>query len=492
MIVERDDSGITEITTRRGIYIKAFDIYRDIGGFYDYGPIGLRIKRNIESVWRSLFVDKLGAMEVETSIMLPEPVLKSSGHLDTFTDPLARCLNCGATFRADKLLEKFYEEKKDFASLASVKNMSKEEIEKAILENKIKCEKCGKELKHLEDFNLLFKTSIGPFTADSGFLRPETAQGIFLDFKALSKAYPIKLPAAVAQVGKVFRNEISPRQQLIRLREFSQMETELFFDPESDRFDMNEISIEEVIKKKVEFIDAGEPKGPRSATIGMLFEEKKVPSKQFATLVYLCAEMMDEIGLPKAAWSFREIEKAELPHYSRGNVDIEIQTSYGAVEVAGIADRTNFDLKSHSEGSKNDLSILSYGKKVLPHVVEASIGLDRLMFCLLDTLVVNDRARGWKWLRLNSNVAPYKYAVFPLQHDDELEKRAHEVEHMLKEMKVRSYYSDTGSIGKRYARADEIGVPYCITIDYDTLKDRTVTIRDRDTAEQKRVRIEEI
>ncbi|MGC8479143.1 MAG: glycine--tRNA ligase [Candidatus Micrarchaeia archaeon] len=485
------ESKVSSIVERRGIYYQAFDIYSGTSGFYDYGPIGLRIKRNVESVWRNIFVDWLGSLEVDTTTIVPEIVLKASGHVATFTDPVSSCKKCKTSYRVDKLLEEFYEKRNDSVSLAELKKMDKQIMQKKLIEHGLKCEKCGGELSPIEDFHLMFKLQIGQEKENVGYLRPETAQGIFVDFKNLSKIYSLKLPAAIAQVGKAYRNEISPRQQLVRVREFTQMETEVFFDPNADQDAFNGLEIEKMLDEKVNFCPSNQEE--RLYSIRELLEKKYIPNKLFAMCIYSELKMLKLLGIAdEKIYTFRQLQKEELPHYSRGNVDLEIKTSYGNIEVSGIAYRTDYDLSQHSKLSGKEITVSNGENKFIPHVVEASVGLDRLLFSVLDNSFQDGKERGWEWLKLSDEVSPYKYAVFPLQNDDDLEKKANEVLLMLKDKKIPCYLARSGSIGKRYARADEIGVRYAITCDYDTLKDNTVTIRDRDSAKQVRKKISEI
>lgn len=486
------EGAASDIATRRGLYYQAFGIYKGVSGFYDYGPIGLRIKRKLEGQWRSIFVNGTGALEVETTNILPEAVLKASGHIDTFTDPITNCEVCKASYRADKLLEAYYEKKGKARELNAVKKMSIAQMEKAIREAGIKCEKCGNKLGKVEKFNLLFRTQVGPYGGEVSYLRPETTQGIYVDFIHLYKTYGLKLPVAIAQSGWAFRNEISPRQHLIRLREFAQMEYEMFIDPQEEPDELFGYRMNDVLKTRISFVKQGGGEKEETLSLRKLIDSGSVPNKYFAMLLYLEERLMAAIGLDRKAYRFREVEKEELPHYSKGNVDLEIKTGYGYTEVAGNAYRTDWDLSQHAKVSGEDLSIISNGKRIVPHVVESSMGLGRLVFALIDNSVVEDKERGWNWLRLNESVAPYRYAVFPLQKDDKLVAKAKEVYRLMLEKGIDCYYSETASIGKRYARADEIGTAKCITIDYTTLEDDTVTIRDRDTTKQARKSFVEI
>jgi glycyl-tRNA synthetase len=489
----KQESRANDIAARRGIYFQAFGIYDGIAGFYDYGPIGVRIKRKFEAAWRALFVERTGALEIESTNIVPEAVLRASGHLAAFTDPMIACTVCKTPYRADKLLEEYYGKKGRKDEGAKVKKMSTEEMGRLIGEHGIKCERCGNALGKVERFNMTFKTQIGPTSGGSAaYLRPETAQSIFVDFMHLYKTYALKLPAGVAQIGRAYRNEISPRQQLVRLRELTQMDLELFIDPDQDPDEILGFDMKSVLSEKVRFMAKGGEE-ERLASLDELLKKGSIPNKYLAFLIYLQEKLMQELGADKRSYRFRELEKEELPHYSKGNVDLEMKTSYGYIELSGTAYRTDWDLSQHSKESGKELTVLTEtGKRLVPHVVEMTMGSDRPVFALLDNSVVDDDGRGWAWLKLNEAIAPYRYGVFPLQKDDKLIEKARKVYRLLQEKRVDCYYSETASIGKRYARADEIGVPYCITVDYTTLDDDTVTVRDRDTTKQARKKIGEI
>ncbi len=484
-----EDAGINEIVDRRMFYYPGFSIYNEMSGFYDYGPIGLRIRRNVESAWRNLFVERLGSLEIESTTILPEAVLRASGHVATFTDPIAECSKCGTAYRIDKLLEEFYEKQNDSASLNAVKKLTIDEMEEGIGRNNILCQKCGGKLTKVERFNLMFKTNVG-HKDDVAYLRPETAQGVFLDFKDIFRAYGMKLPSAICQVGKAYRNEISPRQRLVRMREFTQMETELFFDPEQQQEQLNRMPLDEMLKTKVRFVPAGQ-ENAIELSLADLVKEKLIPNKFFGAMLHLEHRLLAHLGIPDDKYRFRQLEKEELPHYSKGNVDLELSTEYGFIEVAGNAYRGDYDLSAHAKSSNSDISVVNDGRKLTPHVIEASIGLDRLMLALLSNSVAND-GRGWSWLKIPESIAPYKYAIFPLQKDEKLVGKALELHNRLHDLGITSYYSETGSIGKRYAKADEMGVPYCITVDFQSLEDGTATVRIRDTTKQERKGIGEI
>lgn len=482
----RAESKASDIAVRRSIFYPAFGIYDGVAGFYNYGPVGARIKRKFENAWRSIFVDMTGAVEIETTNIVPEPVLRASGHLTAFADPMVLCKVCKTPYRADKLLEEHYEKERREDEAAAVKKMGAEQLGNDIQKEGIKCGRCGGELGKVEEFNMTFKTQIGPAGGITAYLRPETAQSIFVDFIHLYKTQGMKLPAGIAQVGRAYRNEISPRQQLVRLRELTQMDLEIFIDPEEDPKEIFGFGMDQVLKEEISFLARG-AREAKSASLGMLLKEKAIPNKHFALLVYLQKMLMRSLGVDRKLYRFREVEGEELPHYSKGNLDLEMSTSYGYIELSGTAYRTDWDLSRHAKESGKELGVLNTGgKRIVPHVVESTIGVDRPVFAILDNSVVDDDGRGWAWLRLSEKLAPYRYGVFPLQKDEKLEKKAREMHRLLLGRGVDCYYSETGSIGKRYARADEIGVPYCITIDYTTLDDDTVTVRDRDTTKQER------
>ena len=275
------------------------------------------------------------------------------------------------------------------------------------------------------------------------------------------------------------------------MRELNQMDLEVFIDPEVEPDEIGIYNINEILKEKINFAQGVDAKG-EMVKLSDLLSKKQIPNKCFAFLLYLEKKLLDKFGLTESVYVFRALEPEELPHYSKGNVDLEIKTSYGYVETCGNAYRTDYDLSSHSKLSGKDLSVIMNEKRVLPHVVEASMGLDRMVLALIDNAFEEGADRGWNWLRLKEIIAPYKYAILPLQNDDKLLDKARMVHKLLLEKNVECYYTKSGSIGKRYAKADEIGVPYCITIDYTTLKDDTVTIRDRDTTKQERKSIAEI
>jgi len=485
---------LANLAVRRAVIIPAFEIYGELGGFYDYGPIGARIKHNIEAQWRSTFIEGMGNVEVETTIIAPQQVFEASGHLKGFSDPITVCEKCHTAYRADKLLEEYFNSNGLSNDALQLKKAKPEQLEQMLIKYKIKCNKCGAPLTKVSVFNLMLKTSIGPLGITTGYLRPETAQGIFLDFKRIFTTYGLKLPVGIGQMGRVFRNEISPRRMLIRLREFSQMELEYFFDPEESSIIINNEQInEEFMGTEVNFLTKNDQlsgsEEPKRMSLKECLAEGYIPNKLFAFLVFKELKFLNSLGFEDESLRFRQPLDEELPHYSKGNVDVEARVGDTYEEIIGDAYRTDFDLKNHQEHSKSDLSITNNNKKVLPHVVEISFGIDRILWSLLYNSMFKDSERGWEVLKLNSKVAPYRCAVFPLQKDEKLIDKALSLSKELSAKGIACYYSASSSIGKRYAKADEIGIPKAITIDYQTLEDNTVTIRERDTTKQVRANI---
>jgi glycyl-tRNA synthetase len=470
---------IFELTLNRSIFIPSNEIYGAISGFYDYGPTGCRIKKNLENLWRARFLVEEGFLEVETSIVTPEIVLKASGHVDEFTDPVVACKKCPSKVRADHLVERKLDVKWD---------MKLESLDKLIRDNEIKCPSCGGELSNAYNTNLMFETGIGA-DLSKAYLRPETAQGIFTSFQRVFRNAGSKLPLAVGQIGRSFRNEISPRKGLVRMREFTQMELEYFFNPTIPAIE----GFGAIKGEKMRILKRGAEKPE-----WMSAEEVVKEGIGNEIMAYFLAKEWKyyvDVGLnPEKMW-FRHLGENETPHYSKSNVDMEAETSYGIVEIAGNAYRTDYDLSQHKKFSKQDLEVFiqEENKKVLPHVFEVSMGVDRLVFCLLEhAFMEKSKEKEWEWFNLPPIVAPYEVAVFPLMKKPELKEPAKELASSLREAGLNAYFSHVGSIGKRYARADEVGIPYAITLDYETLEDGTVTLRFRNDGQQERIKKEEL
>jgi glycyl-tRNA synthetase len=433
---------IVSLCKRRGFIYQGSEIYGGLAGTYDYGPLGTLLKRNIVSEWLKFFVDGWDDMyQIDSAILMNPKVWQASGHVDTFTDPLVECSNCHARLRADHILE-------------DAVNFKEEDLKEA------KCPNCGKTgtLGQSRQFNLMFKTNVGPVDNDDNvaYLRPETAQGMFTNYKNILDTFYPDLPFGVAQVGKAFRNEISPRDFLFRVREFEIMEFEYFLK-ESD----------------------WEAK----------FEKWRKDMHSWFKHLGLAEDKIKEIEVPAE----------DRAHYSKRTVDFQYDfPGMGFDEIGGLAYRTDFDLKNHQQHSGKDMSYRPKdgGEPFIPHVIEPTFGVDRNFLAVLSQAYCEDEQGGEKrvFLKLPPHLAPVKVAVLPLvKNKPELTAKAREVYKALqKQVNGEVMWVDSGNIGKNYRRMDEIGTPYCVTIDFDTLQDDTVTLRSRDTTHQERVKLSNI
>jgi glycine--tRNA ligase len=443
---------IVGLCKSRGYVYPGSEIYGGLANTWDYGPLGVELKNNIKKAWMKKFVQESKYnVGLDAAILMNPDVWVASGHVGNFSDPLIDCKECKTRHRADKLIEEWaHEQGKDMIA----DGMSDEQLINFIKENHIPCPNCGKEnFTDIRKFNLMFKTYQG-VTEDSKseiYLRPETAQGIFVNFKNAMRTTRRKLPMGIAQIGKAFRNEITPGNFTFRTREFEQMELEFFCKPGTD------------------------------------LEWHKY-WKEF------CENWLLSLGMKKENIRLRDHSPEELSHYSNGTTDIEFTFPFGWGELWGIADRTDYDLKQHMEHSKEDMTYLDSetNEKYIPYCIEPSLGCDRVALAFLCNAYDEEEiAEGdvRTVLHLHPALAPYKVAVLPLSK--KLSEKAEEVYTKLSK-KFMCDYDEAGSIGKRYRREDEIGTPYCITIDFDTLEDESVTVRDRDTMEQIRIKIDEL
>jgi len=470
---------LVNLAARRSIFYPASEIYANSpAGFYHYGPYGAAIKRKIVEGWRRQLLQKEKFLEIDGAITMPEDVFKASGHLTDFNDPMTQCTKCNTIHRADQLLA---EKGKEFKEATPV-----EELTKALKENKINCPKCKGELMAVRQFNMMVKAEIGAVGKTTCYLRPETCQSIFVDWPRMTKTMRIKLPQGISQVGKAFRNEISPRQTLLRQVEFSQMETEVFFDPGA----IDEIEgWDEVKDYKIRIMRVGQDK-VEDLTTEKLAADKTVSGKIIAYYLARTQQLFEYYGIPTDKMRFRQVDDDERAFYAKEGWDFEVETSLGWIELVANNYRTDYDLKKHMEVSKTDTNYVTpEGKKFIPHVWEISIGLDRTFYAILELSYRKKDDRSW--LSLSPRVAPQQAGVFPLlKNKPELVTKAKEVLKQLECYEV--FYDESGSIGKRYARADEVGVPFCITVDFDSLENDDVTIRIRDTAEQKRIKTKDL
>jgi len=476
---------IVNLALRRSIFFPASEIYSNSPkGMFDYGPYGASIKRKIIDLWRKELVQKENFLEIDGAQIMPVDVFKASGHLKSFNDPITSCVKCNAVYRADKIISEVIGKELPEA-------MPVEEYDKLIEENNVKCSKCKGRLEKVSKYSLMVKALVGYQSKSECYLRPETCQSIFLDFARLNKTMRIKLPVGVSQVGRSFRNEISPRQTLLRSVEFSQMESEVFFDPEQinkienfDEIKDYEISIQRHDKHGIELVSAEE-----------LVNKKIVSGKLVAYYLARVQQLYEKYGIPVKSMRFREVPKDDRAFYSRETWDFEVKTSVGWLELIANNYRTDYDLKGHMEQSSQDMNfVYPDGKKVIPNVYEISIGVDRTFYAILEHCYKEEEKKGEKriLLSLPSGLAPFSAAVFPLlSNKAELVEKAKKVYGLLNSC-YEVFFDSTGSIGKRYARMDEIGCPFCITIDFDSLENDDITIRERDSTEQKRIKIKDL
>ncbi len=450
---KQDIDALINLATRRNLVIPSYSAYGEMSGFYDLGPEGTRIRNNLVGAWRRYFIEGMGNVEIDTTIIGPEKVFEASGHLEKFFDYLVYCKDCKTSYRIDKVLEEYFESKGDRASIDALKHATAKDLDEMVKENNINCSKCGGTLGEAEPYNLMMQTSVGPKGAIKGYLRPETAQSIFLDFKKIFSAGGMKLPIGIGTFGKAFRNEISPRRMLIRLREFSQMELEYFFDAGASDITIDgKIVDDSFMSERINLLtvdDQLKGRSTKGATIREALDSGVIPNRLFGYLVYKYLLFIRSIGFKDEVVRFRQALPEELPHYSKGNIDVEVSIDNRFEEITWIAYRTDFDLSNHQKHSGMDMSVSVDGKKVLPHVVEISIGVDRIFWTLLFNSHYFDEERGWDIMLLNKGIAPYEYGVFPLQKDEKLADMAKAIAERLKDTCVSAYYSGTGSIGKR-------------------------------------------
>ena len=563
---------LTELAKRRGFFFQSSGAYGGVAGFYTYGPQGATLKANLEEAWRDRFVTREGHMEVDAPDVMPEAVFEASGHLDTFDDMIIECPACGATHRADHLVE-------DATDIADAESLANEAVMELVADHDIGCPSCGEPLagEPVDNFNLMFGTNIGPGDSAPGYLRPETAQGIFVEFPQLAEYARNQLPFGVAQVGKAYRNEISPRKSLVRVREFTQAELEHFIDPAED-----EPPIERVADVEVPLYSAAAQQGDggqTEMTVRAAVEEGVVESDWVAFYLGLAKDWYERVGVDMDRFRYRQHLPGELSHYASDCWDAETEIDGDWVEVTGFAYRGDYDLTNHASHTGEDYDVFKQydepvtverptvdpdmselgpafggeaeavaaaleelaerdpdafrtedgtvtvevdgeeyavpveqtgfgveevteaGERVTPHVVEPSFGVGRLVYTVLahayETDVVDGEER--TYLSLPPALAPTTVGVFPLMDRDGLGERAREVAAQLREAGLSVTYDDSGAIGRRYRRQDEVGTPFCVTVDYDTLGEGdspelegTVTVRERDTTAQHRVAIEEL
>ena len=470
---------IIEIAKRRGFFWPSFEIYGGIRGFVTFGDLGTRLMRNIEERWRDLFIQRQGFLELKTPLINPSRVFEASGHLAHFKEYFVECSSCSRRFRADQIIE-------EETGLEYVEGVTADEIVKIMAEKDVRCPECGGEFKEPIEFMTMFKTSIGATGKMTGYGRPEAAQGMFTNFRKGFDLAREKLPFALAQTGKVLRNEISPRKGVLRLREFTIMELELFFDPKEPGCTRFSDVAKEPVRILTEDMQLKGVREPLTLKLGEALEKELIKTVWEAYFMALSKRFVAHLGVPQEKQRFRELLREERAHYSAQTYDHEVLLDrWGWFEVAGHAYRTDYDLRAHAEVSGIDMTVLTgRGTRVLPHIVEPSFGLERLTYVSME--YAYRRVKRRTVLSFPRDIAPTDLVVLPLVTRDGLPEKALEVYKLLLDDGFRVSYDEKGSIGRRYARSDEAGTPIAVTIDYKTLDDETVTLRDRDTWRQVR------
>ncbi|MEM2040521.1 MAG: glycine--tRNA ligase [Nitrososphaerota archaeon] len=476
-MVENLYDKLMKLFLNRGFFFPSCEIYSDApAGFWDYGKLGVLLRNRFIEMWRRELVRRDDMIEIDGSQIMAKQVFIASGHLESFADPVSRCKKCGALHRVDRLIE----EKIGIRVPERVRN---EEIDELLRKYNVNCPICRGELGQVGRFNMMFQVRVGG-AEDEAYLRPETCQSIFVDFHRIYMTMGLKLPFAICQFGKSFRNEISPRQSLMRLREFYQAEIEVFFNPKK----ANEY---EKVKSMADYKLRLMPKGRDvvEMTCREAVETGVISNYFSAYYLALIQHFYEKIGLDRNRLRLRQLDEEEKAFYAIEAWDLEAETSLGWVELVACNYRGDYDLSGHMKVSGKDLMVLDDGEKIVPHVFELSMGVDRSLYTLIEHSYSETQNR--RILKLPYFLAPIQVAVFPLVSRDGLPEKALKIYEMIK-LDFDSIFDEKGDIGRRYRKMDEIGTPVCVTIDYQTLNDDTVTIRDRDTMAQRRIHVSEL
>ncbi|MFC7071520.1 glycine--tRNA ligase [Halovenus rubra] len=557
---------LAELAKRRGFFNQSAEAYGGVAGFYTFGPQGAALKDNVEAAWRDRYVTREGHMEIDAPTILPESVFEASGHLETFNDMLVECAECEESHRADHLVEDHPD-----ADIEDAEALPNEEVGTLIGKFDIACPNCGTALAEepVDDFNLMFGTNIGPGSSSPGYLRPETAQGIFVDFPQWAEYARNQLPFGVAQIGTAYRNEISPRKSIIRVREFTQAELEHFIDPDTDEPPLERV--EDVVIPLYSVTEQqSDDGGVQEMTVREAVDEGIIETDWLAYYLGLSKRWYERIGVDMDRFRYRQHLSGELSHYASECWDAEGELGGDWAELTGFATRGSYDLDKHAEYTGEEFSVFQQydepvtverptvdpemsffgpefggaagdivdelaslaernpdafdsstvtldvdgetyevptektgftieevtesGEQVTPHIIEPSFGVGRLVYTVLAHSYQQDKIDGEERTRLAlpPEVAPTTVGVFPLMDKDGLGERARELANDLREAGLEVTYDDSGAIGRRYRRQDEVGTPFCVTVDYDTLDESTVTVRERDSTEQVRVPISEL
>ena len=469
---------VMKLALERGFYFPSCEVYSDANaGFWEYGPSGVSLKNKFLELWRRELIRRDEMMEIDGSQIMSKSVFEASGHLGNFADPIIKCTKCNSTYRADRTIA-------EITNIEIPESADLEEFDNAILENKIKCPKCKGDFGTTKKFNMMFKVGIGP-QEEEAYLRPETCQSIFVDFPRLFKTMRGKLPLGIAQVGKSFRNEIAPRQSLLRLREFYQAEIEVFCNPGR----LNEVEKFAEIENTV--IRVQTDTEPISMTCKEALETGTVPNKFVAYYLGILTEFYEKTGIDISKSRFRKLGDKEKAFYAEVAFDFEVETTIGWLELVACNYRADYDLSSHAKMSKEKFEVMDNDEKVLPHVFEISMGIDRSLYTILEHSLKNDEEHERMVLSLKPYLSPVHVGILSLVKKDGLKEKTDEIFINIKR-KFDAFLDHSGAIGRRYRRLDEIGAPFAITVDHQTLEDNTVTIRKRDSMEQSRVNISEI
>jgi len=468
---------IVELAKRRGFFFVSSEIYGGVAGFYDYGAIGTILKRKLENTWRKYFLGlDENFFEIETANIMPEKVFEASGHLTNFVDPVAKCRKCGTFHRADQIIEEFLHE--------NFEGKSAEGLTQIIKKHNVRCPRCKGELGDVAVLNMMFPIEIGASKETRAYLRPETAQGAYVNFLRHFNILRMKLPLGLAIIGKAFRNEISPRQLLLRQREFTQAELQIFFDPK--KMDEHE-NWKEVANYKLLVLSN---KKIIEVSCDNAVKKLKLPKFYVYHLAKVQKFFLDAMKIQKSKFRLRQLSDEEKAFYNKIHFDVELELEgIGFKEVGGVHYRTDHDLSGHQKISGESQEVFYDGKRFVPHVLELSFGVDRIFYALLELNYAEDEDR--VILKLPASLSPFTVAVFPLVNKDKLPEKAQKIYGELKQY-FDAVYDDTGSIGKRYYRQDEIGTFLAVTVDDDTLKKDTVTLRNRDTTKQVRIKVSKL
>jgi glycyl-tRNA synthetase len=469
---------VMKLALERGFYFPSCEVYADAqAGFWEYGPTGVGLKNKFLELWRRELIRRDGMLEIDGSQIMSKSVFEASGHLGSFADPIIKCTNCKATFRADRTIA-------EITKIEIPESADLEEFDSAIKENDIKCPKCKGVFENTKKFNMMFRVGIGP-EDEEAYLRPETCQSIFVDFPRLFKTMRGKLPLGIAQVGKSFRNEIAPRQSLLRLREFYQAEIEVFCNPkkldETEKF--SEIQ-DTVIRVQTD-------SDPITMTCKEAVESKVIPNKFVAYYLGILTEFYEKTGIDITKSRFRKLGEKEKAFYAEVAFDFEVETTIGWLELVACNYRSDYDLSSHAKMSKEKFEVMDNDEKVLPHVFEISMGIDRSLYTILEHSLKDDKANERTVLSLKPYLSPIHVGILSLVKKDGLKEKTDEI-YLQTKRKFDAFLDHSGAIGRRYRRLDEIGSPFAITVDHQTLEDDTITIRMRDSMEQKRMKISDI